>query len=110
MPFTCCTMRQRIQFDYVFEPQPGVNFTKLCGPSKKDAGAQRSAKNSPFNFINNLSIKICAAFAKFKHQKLCAVHQICAPFTKFVGQNKASHSVRAKNLGANVDEINPLAS
>jgi hypothetical protein len=29
---------------------PGVDFTKLCAASAKDAIAQRLAKNLPFNF------------------------------------------------------------
>ena len=51
---------------------------------------------------------MCAAFAEFKHHKLCAVCRIRTPFAQFM-RKKASHSVPLKKLGTNVDEIDPSA-
>ena len=85
---------------------------------RKFAGAQLAAKNSPFNFTNILP-QTAQKFAQFVSwnlpnlcavrqmlcavcQTLCAVCQICVP-------KKASHPVRAKMSGTNVDEIDPCS-
>ena len=87
-----------------------VRFHQTLFAKRKDAGAQRLAKNSPFNFINIFSLAGHRIIAQY--YELFANGYRQTPFAILNSPNfcaeKSFASVRAKKSGKNVGEIDPM--